>query len=51
MFEISRRNLVVGSIGAYLAFGLTRPISFIGAAHAQQRLNEPFLKYKIAAWK
>ena len=35
MFEISRRDLIVGAAGAYAAFGLDRPIAFIGAAQAQ----------------
>ena len=32
MFQISRRNLVLGAAGAYAAFGLSKPIAFIGAA-------------------
>ena len=36
MFEISRRDLVLGSTGAALVFGLKAPVSFIGAAHAQR---------------
>src|SRR3989440_8323433 len=35
MFEISRRDLIVGAAGAYAAFGLDRPLAFIGAAQAQ----------------
>ncbi len=35
MFEISRRDLVLGAAGAYAVFGLTKPIAFIGAAQAQ----------------
>ena len=35
MFEISRRDLVLGAAGAYAAFGLTKPIAFISAAEAQ----------------
>jgi glyoxylase-like metal-dependent hydrolase (beta-lactamase superfamily II) len=35
MFQISRRDLVLGAAGAYAAFGLTRPIAFIGCAAAQ----------------
>ncbi len=47
MFEVSRRDLVLGTAGAYAAFGLTKPIAFIGAAQAQQRPAENFRKYKI----
>jgi hypothetical protein len=36
MFEISRRDLVLGSTGAALVFGLKGPVSFIGAAQAQR---------------
>jgi hypothetical protein len=35
MFEISRRDLVLSAAGAYAAFGLAKPIAFIGAAEAQ----------------
>ena len=35
MFEISRRDLVLGSTAAALVFGLKAPVSFIGAARAQ----------------
>jgi glyoxylase-like metal-dependent hydrolase (beta-lactamase superfamily II) len=45
MFEISRRDLVLGSAGAALVFGLKGPVSFIGAAHAQKAADS--LKYKI----
>ncbi len=45
MFEISRRDLVLGSTGAALVFGLKGPVSFIGAAHAQKAADS--LKYKI----
>ena len=40
MFEISRRDLVLGSTGAALVFGLKGPVSFIGAAHAQSSYPE-----------
>jgi glyoxylase-like metal-dependent hydrolase (beta-lactamase superfamily II) len=46
MFEISRRDLVLGSAGAYAAFGLSKSISFIGAAAAQTS-SENFKKYKV----
>src|SRR4029453_171905 len=45
MFEISRRELVLGSAGAALVFGLKGPVSFIGAAHAQRAADS--LKYKV----
>jgi glyoxylase-like metal-dependent hydrolase (beta-lactamase superfamily II) len=47
MFAVSRRDLVVGAAGAYAAFGLTKPIAFVGAAQAQQRPAENFRKYKV----
>lgn len=46
MFEISGRDLVLDPAGAYAAFGLTNPIAFIGAAHAQS-VSQPFRKHKI----
>ena len=45
MFEITRRDLVLGSTGAALVFGLKAPVSFIGAAHAQRAADS--LKYKV----
>jgi glyoxylase-like metal-dependent hydrolase (beta-lactamase superfamily II) len=45
MFEISRRDLVLGSTGAALVFGLKAPVSFLGAAHAQRAADS--LKYKV----
>jgi glyoxylase-like metal-dependent hydrolase (beta-lactamase superfamily II) len=45
MFEISRRDLVLGSTGAALVFGLKAPVSFIGAAQAQRAADS--LKYKV----
>jgi glyoxylase-like metal-dependent hydrolase (beta-lactamase superfamily II) len=47
MFQISRRDLVLGAAGAYAAFGLTKPIAFIGAAEAQQAPAQGFRKYKV----
>ena len=48
MFEISRRDLVLGAAGAYAAFGLAKPIAFIGAAEAQTIPAEAaFKKYKV----
>jgi glyoxylase-like metal-dependent hydrolase (beta-lactamase superfamily II) len=46
MFEISRRDLVLGAAGAYAAFGLAKPIAFIGAAEAQTP-SQNFRKYKV----
>ena len=45
MFEISRRDLVLGSTAAALVFGLKGPVSFIGAAQAQRVADS--LKYKV----
>ena len=47
MFETSRRDLVLGAAGACAAFGLAKPIAFIGAAQAQQAPTQGFRKYKI----
>ena len=47
MFEVSRRDLILGAAGAYAAFGLTKPIAFIGAAEAQQAPAQGFKKYKV----
>src|SRR5262249_378820 len=47
MFEISRRDLVLGAAGAYAAFGLDRSVTFIGAACAQESVTQPFRKYKV----
>src|SRR3954454_25229561 len=48
MFQISRRDLVLGAAGAYAAFGLTKPIAFIGAAQAQTMPAQPaFKKYRV----
>jgi len=44
MFEISRRDLIVGAAGAYAAFGLDRPLAFIGAAQAQTTPATPGFK-------
>ena len=46
MFEIARRDLVLGAAGAFAAFGLTKPIAFIGAAGAQTPA-QGFRKYKV----
>jgi len=47
MFKTSRRDLVLGAAGAFAAFGLTKPIAFIGAAQAQAPNAAGFRKYKI----
>ncbi len=48
MFQISRRDLVLGASAAYATFGLSKPIAFIGAAEAQQMPPGPgFKKYKV----
>lgn len=47
MFEISRRDLVLSAAGACAAFGLAKPIAFIGAAEAQQAPAQSFRKYKV----
>jgi glyoxylase-like metal-dependent hydrolase (beta-lactamase superfamily II) len=47
MFEIFRRDLVLGAAGAFAAFGLSKPIAFIGAAEAQSAPTQGFRKYKI----
>jgi glyoxylase-like metal-dependent hydrolase (beta-lactamase superfamily II) len=46
MFEISRRDLVLSAAGAFAAFGLSKPITFIGGAEAQSA-SQGFKKYKI----
>jgi glyoxylase-like metal-dependent hydrolase (beta-lactamase superfamily II) len=47
MFEISRRELVLGAAGAYAAFGLGKAIRFIGSAYGQHSATQPFRKYKV----
>src|SRR5690349_24467894 len=48
MFQVSRRDLVLGAAGASVAFGLTKPIAFIDAAMAQQTPPGPgSRKYKV----
>ena len=47
MFEMSRRDLILGAAGAYAAFGIHKPITFVDAAHAQQSVAQPFRKYKV----
>src|SRR4051794_13972532 len=46
MFEILRRDLILGAAGAYAAFGLERPVAFVGAANAQPD-TKPFRKYHV----
>jgi glyoxylase-like metal-dependent hydrolase (beta-lactamase superfamily II) len=45
--EITRRDIVFGAAAAYAAFGLDRPLAFIGAAQAQPVPTEGFKKYKV----
>jgi glyoxylase-like metal-dependent hydrolase (beta-lactamase superfamily II) len=48
MFHVSRRDLVVGAAGAFAAFGLDKPLAFIGAAQAQTIPAGPgFKKYQV----
>ena len=48
MFQVSRRDLVLGAAGAGAVFGLSKPIAFIDAAMAQQTPPGPgFRKYKV----
>ena len=48
MFQVSRRDLVLGAAGAGVAFGLSKPVAFIDAAMAQQTPPGPgFRKYKV----
>src|SRR5215831_3007258 len=47
MFQISRRDLVLGAAGAYAAFGLAKPVAFIGMAEAQQAPAQGYRKYKV----
>jgi glyoxylase-like metal-dependent hydrolase (beta-lactamase superfamily II) len=47
MFEISRRDLVLGAAGAYAAFGLDKPIAFVGLACAQAGADQPFRRHKV----
>jgi glyoxylase-like metal-dependent hydrolase (beta-lactamase superfamily II) len=48
MFEVSRRDVIVGAAGAFAAFGLDRPLAFIGAAQAQTTPAGPgFKSYKV----
>ena len=44
MFELSRRDLIVGAAGAYAAFGLDRPLALIGVAQAQTTPAAPAYK-------
>ena len=51
MFHISRRDLILSAAGAEIAFGLTKPIAFIGAAHAQQTAPLSFRKHKVGEFE
>jgi glyoxylase-like metal-dependent hydrolase (beta-lactamase superfamily II) len=47
MFDISRRDVTLGAAGAYVAFGLSKPVTLVGAANAQPSVTQPFRKYKV----
>jgi len=49
MSAVSRRNLLLTAAGAAAAFGLSRPIEFIGSALAQKAPDglKPFSRFKI----
>jgi hypothetical protein len=47
MYSVSRRDLVLGAAGAYAAFGINRPVTFIGAAFAEESVTQPFRKYEV----
>ncbi len=47
MFDVSRRDLILGAAGAYAAFGLDRPIAFVDAARAQTSATPPFRRYQV----
>jgi glyoxylase-like metal-dependent hydrolase (beta-lactamase superfamily II) len=47
MFDISRRDLTLGAAAAFAAFGVDKPITFVGASYAQQSPAQPFRKYKV----
>lgn len=47
MFEVWRRDLILGAGAACAAFGIDKPITFVGAASAQQSDMQPFRKYKV----
>ena len=43
----SRRDIVIGAGAAMAAFGLARPVAFIGAAEAQRAPTPGFFKFKV----
>jgi glyoxylase-like metal-dependent hydrolase (beta-lactamase superfamily II) len=45
MYEVSRRDLILGAAGAGLMLGLDKPVAFIGAAQAQRAADS--LKYMV----
>lgn len=47
MIEVSRRDVVLGVSGATAIFGISRPITFVGAANAQQPVSQPFRMYHV----
>ena len=47
MFTVSRRDLVLGAAGAFAGFGINKPVTFIGAAYAEESVTQPFRKYRV----
>ena len=47
MLNVSRRDLVLGTAGAFAAFGIDRPVTFIGTACTQELVAPPFRKYRL----
>lgn len=47
MYEICRRDLILGAAGAFAAFGIAKKIAFIGAAEAQPASGPAFKKFMI----
>jgi glyoxylase-like metal-dependent hydrolase (beta-lactamase superfamily II) len=51
MFDVSRRDLVLSAAGALAAFGIARPITFVGAARAQASATPPIHKYRVGEFE
>jgi glyoxylase-like metal-dependent hydrolase (beta-lactamase superfamily II) len=47
MHQTSRRNIVLSAAGAFAAFGLTKPVTFIDAARAQQAPAPALRRFKV----
>ena len=47
MSMATRRDLLLSAASSYAAFGLGKPIAFIGMAHAQQSPVAPFRQHKV----